>query len=420
MKTQNQQANIYSVMFNSIICALILVVILMLQYNCPMIYAFLGGEDSWVEYATFICYLLASFVIVWAIRINRRFMRLGYVLLCLGLFLIAMEEISWGQRLIGVHIPYIFAQHNYQSEFTVHNLYIFPSELLFYYAIMIWVFLVPILNCRFQRLQIFINKVGLPLVPYTLWPYFAFSIFVLNFYVVIINGEFSEMLLGLAFALFAVEILHQAFEGIGRRIWSKGQIRGAMIMVVLAMTFLIIELKPAKKYMKSHNLHRFATKLYPNHGLNDHAIDVFQYIINHPEHKKYYTLLEYGLFLKNIHSSDAQAVLLEALQEQKEKIQSQPDKPKPHRMAGKIYKLLDQDDNAKKEFQTALLIDQKRLPSADINWKKVDTLKSMGQTYLEIGEDQMALQYFQEAYKFVDDGWSKRKIKDLIGSIKNN
>lgn len=38
-------------------------------------------------------------------------------------FVIAMEEISWGQRFLDLESPEFFVEHNSQGEITLHNLY---------------------------------------------------------------------------------------------------------------------------------------------------------------------------------------------------------------------------------------------------------------------------------------------------------
>jgi hypothetical protein len=44
----------------------------------------------------------------------------------IGLFVIAMEEISWGQRIVGMDTPEFFATNNAKEEINFHNMYGFP------------------------------------------------------------------------------------------------------------------------------------------------------------------------------------------------------------------------------------------------------------------------------------------------------
>lgn len=49
--------------------------------------------------------------------------RILYVLFALAALFIALEEISYGQHLFGWESPPWFAEHNYQQEINLHNLY---------------------------------------------------------------------------------------------------------------------------------------------------------------------------------------------------------------------------------------------------------------------------------------------------------
>jgi hypothetical protein len=100
--------------------------LLMLAYFSPRHYTLFVIEDGLVEYATAFAYLGAAFLAVLSAR--RHFCagakRYGIVLLTFSgaLFFVAMEEISWGQRLIGFDTPAVIAMHNEQGELTLHNL----------------------------------------------------------------------------------------------------------------------------------------------------------------------------------------------------------------------------------------------------------------------------------------------------------
>jgi hypothetical protein len=60
--------------------------------------------------------------------------RVGFfALLGAGMFLAALEEISWGQRFFHIPSPGFFRNHNTQGETTVHNLRFFQNLLPFAY-----------------------------------------------------------------------------------------------------------------------------------------------------------------------------------------------------------------------------------------------------------------------------------------------
>ena len=91
-------------------------------------------EGGLSEYGTAIAYLLLP---VFAVPIAKQFWRQKkklmawlYWLLSFASVFVSMEEISWGQRIIGFEEPEFWAKNNAQSEFTFHNLSIFQENLL--------------------------------------------------------------------------------------------------------------------------------------------------------------------------------------------------------------------------------------------------------------------------------------------------
>lgn len=89
-------------------------------------YDFLISEDSISEYLQAIAYFSSGIIFILIAKMFKgEGTRLHKILLItagLGVLLIAMEEISWGQRLFGVKTPEWFQRHNIQNEISIHNL----------------------------------------------------------------------------------------------------------------------------------------------------------------------------------------------------------------------------------------------------------------------------------------------------------
>src|SRR3989344_1531962 len=156
-----QKTNFHPVMLHILICGIILLGIFLFQFYFPVAYNYFVSEDSWVEYGTFVCYMMAGLLILGVMTKDRSARRPGYMLLCLGLFFVAMEEISWGQRLFGMRTPYMIAQYNAQSKLSLHNASFFPAEHLLFYAILIWAVILPEISRRFKHLDVFLKTVGI-------------------------------------------------------------------------------------------------------------------------------------------------------------------------------------------------------------------------------------------------------------------
>ncbi len=97
----------------------------------PSLYYYFKVEDSAIEYLTFIAYLAAVFFGLRSLGIiikdsgisgkTKFIYAFLYILITIGSFVIAAEEISWGQRIIGFRTPQDLAFQNQQKEFNFHN-----------------------------------------------------------------------------------------------------------------------------------------------------------------------------------------------------------------------------------------------------------------------------------------------------------
>jgi hypothetical protein len=97
------------------------VIFLALEYLSRSTLERLTIEDGPIEYLTALVFLVAGVLfIVSAVR--RSASRIWALLLGVGSIFIAGEEISWGQRLLGLATPESLAESNVQSEINLHNL----------------------------------------------------------------------------------------------------------------------------------------------------------------------------------------------------------------------------------------------------------------------------------------------------------
>ncbi|MEM7119297.1 MAG: hypothetical protein AAF614_43180 [Chloroflexota bacterium] len=107
--------------------------------------------------------------------------QLSYLGLALFFFVAAGEEISWGQRILGIETPEAIKEINYQDELTLHNLNAFQGEdsvlpvnlsqlfIAFGFAFGIGV---PLVALLFEPARRFFNSF-MPIVPLALGLFFA-------------------------------------------------------------------------------------------------------------------------------------------------------------------------------------------------------------------------------------------------------
>lgn len=124
-----------------LIVAVPIVIVLVMAAAVPFfeLYFWLTAEDSMIEWLQFLLLLAAGLIFA---RMGLRLtyshghgLRLLYLIVALGTFFIAGEEISWGQRIFGWETPETLATVNYQNETTFHN--IGSAHQPFIYAVML-------------------------------------------------------------------------------------------------------------------------------------------------------------------------------------------------------------------------------------------------------------------------------------------
>lgn len=135
---------------------LLTIIFLGLFWGAPRLTDILAKEDGWVETLTALFFLGTA--VAWFVKARQQLKRRDYwqmagaLILGLVLFVFAMEEISWTQRIIGSETTGFFATHNQQGEINLHNFntrWVMSS----YYIINIFCLgILPLFKDRFKKL----------------------------------------------------------------------------------------------------------------------------------------------------------------------------------------------------------------------------------------------------------------------------
>lgn len=166
-------------------------------------------EDQQVEWASFWAFVAACAIYFSsALRELKERRSIPWFLFGLSLFclFVAMEEISWGQRLFGYKAPDYFLEENYQQELNFHNVVDTGTRklalqfILLGYGVILSAFsLWPPLSQVFRRLRV------IPPSPVLIISFFAMFVFY-SWYPWSHTGEWVELTMGFGFvyaALFA-------------------------------------------------------------------------------------------------------------------------------------------------------------------------------------------------------------------------
>jgi hypothetical protein len=96
------------------------------SFISPSFYKVLVIEDGPVEYATAVVYFIGSFLgLALARRLNATGSRSWagfYAVMSISFLFIALEEISWGQRIFHLGTPEFLQERNIQGEIGLHNM----------------------------------------------------------------------------------------------------------------------------------------------------------------------------------------------------------------------------------------------------------------------------------------------------------
>jgi hypothetical protein len=159
-----------------IIIALVLIILLIgyfLFYTNLAAFTIYVEEDGTVEWLTVVGLMLGCIVSFSRFfkligKRNWWFLTVTFVL-AIMLFFASGEEISWGQRILGIKSPEFFQKNNAQHETNIHNLIVDNVKLnklifsvMLSIAMGIYLLLMPILFEKSPKIKAFLNYSGVP------------------------------------------------------------------------------------------------------------------------------------------------------------------------------------------------------------------------------------------------------------------
>ncbi len=180
---------------------------LLLWWLDPDAYYSLAQEDKALEWSTFWAFVGAAGFYLYAAAhpdLNRK-MRWFPISLSLFCLFVALEEISWGQRIFGYRPPEYFLQFNYQQELNFHNVIETRLRKLGLIAVIFgYGVALPLLNL-IPSVRLWFHRFGIVAPALELLPAFLLTGIGQHFYPIKFTGEWIEMMLA-ASLLFAALI----------------------------------------------------------------------------------------------------------------------------------------------------------------------------------------------------------------------
>lgn len=164
---------------------------------------FIFEEDGIFENLTVLALFGTSGALFLAGRSNGNPMSSGisFTLMVMAgvIFLGAMEEISWGQRIFGWDTPEIVKEYNYKDETNVHNLFIGYNQLI---RLMIALFMASLLLLSDKKKIPWIGREFQILLPSNKYFYLPFFLIFSH-----VSDELFEVISSLLFLSYSIDIL---------------------------------------------------------------------------------------------------------------------------------------------------------------------------------------------------------------------
>ena len=174
-------------------------------------------EDEYLEWSTFWGFILASVLYGLAARQQFRSEKvIPWYLAGVGAFcfIFAMEEISWGQRVLGFRPPAYFLDSNFQQELNYHNIVEKDErKILLKLIILSYGFFLPIISMeplfsKWAKKLTFVSPPVLFVIPFTAIAFFYHE------YPLEYSGEIAELMLALGFVFSAMDYLQNSDKAI--------------------------------------------------------------------------------------------------------------------------------------------------------------------------------------------------------------
>lgn len=202
-----------AIIVNGMVFACIAAAGILFTYDSNLYYVVVQ-EDGLLEWATFWAFFIAAVLsVVAALRQHKTSGTLPWFLAGVGLFclFVALEEISWGQRLLGYRPPDYFLDKNFQQEFNLHNVVATRWRKLALSAIIVgYGVLLPLLQL-WPTAGRLITRLGVIAPPIGLLPTFMAAYVLYTWYPWSHSGEWVEFFLGSGF-LFAALVAARHFQ----------------------------------------------------------------------------------------------------------------------------------------------------------------------------------------------------------------
>ncbi len=386
-------------------------------YCHPVTYVKLIAEDSWGEYGTFLCYLMSFFLIAGAMRHSRDLRKPGYLALALCCFIMAMEEVSWLQRIIGIGTPEGLAAINNQSELNFHNIqYVKYTKIVFSYLVSFWALVLPYLNYRFGGIKRLVRKIGVPVLPVRMIPLFILALFFFIAMPIPKYDEINELIFGIGFAWYALDLFIRASRDSEKfHLIQKAAPVLLALIIIAGSGFLSCRWPYVSDLQWRYN--QFAANVYLRDRMYEQCGELYRYIFDNPwlinDTSQYY----YGVYLDKIgEKQKARNVFALALTEQEKLCEHKRNEPADHVMMAQIYAGLNESAKSLDQYNRAVELYREKLNKSKSPMKRCKLYLAIGDIYYTSNQYYKAEENYRMA---IIEASSKKEREKIIRHLQD-
>ncbi len=347
----------------------------LLAWHWPVLLMWATFEDLAGEW-TQVFFFAATCIMAWLLAREAGRYRVFFILLGLACFYVAMEEISWGQRIFGLESPELFREKNLQGETNLHNFFTGPFATTLKHALayviaaglVVYGAAYPWALRRGMALARWCDRRGLAPPPGYLWPVFVAAAIIEVEPVGLNEAEVAEILVGFGLLITALHYrfaLKRQLSPADAAAWPERESRPLSLHFALA-TALVLGAAALSTYL-----------MYQKPQIRAITADRFEdgydkYSHYYAEYGRWDKVLELNLLLQQRRQRDMEV----------------------YRRIAEAYRGLGDDKKFNQYLSLALELDQERLRS---NPERDDTMRSLSKSYRMLGDEQRGTLYLNAA-----------------------
>ena len=403
----------------TVMAVLMATFVIYLCYVEPVTFLRLIAEDQWGEYATAVsfgvCGLLLTLLLFCRVP---RLEKVVLLIIGLGAFFIAGEEVSWGQRIFGFATPQLLSQFNIQGELNLHNLDGVDNAHLRSIAVHLivgWLLLSSVVAVGFPRYRDRVQRMGIPLIPVRLFPIFLLAPYFLHSWPVLRSDEFIELFLGMAMAAWALDrFLQYKWVRYSNGLQALGII-GGMFGLIVVTSVILTHITPHNYWLWRWLLNYNAAYAYPKYQMFDQSQKVYDYIYANPKYITKDTRIRHGRILLEVGKrKEAIETLMLAAENLEAKDPPEAKQAEHWIRLGSTQMLLGRVDQANIEFDKSNEIYQKQFVSHPDVQQDALILWWMARTHLARGDVSTAVKMAKNARKHAASRKLRRELDQWI------